>query len=264
MKLIPFAILFLCCSGSTIQNQSETSSLPGQAASCNGNEKACALQERFCPPEGYSRINVDSTGFGAYLRQLPLKPSGSQVKLFDGRIKDSAGVYRAVVDMEISAVDLQQCADAVMRLRAEYLFAAKRYSEISFRFTGDGNMHSYSSYAGTDRTYRKFRKYMDHVFAYANTASLKKQLKPRKLMQMQPGDVFIQSGNPYGHAVMVVDMCNDNQGRKKFMLAQSYMPAQEIQILINPLDNSVWYSLDSEGILQTPEWTFNLSDLRTW
>lgn len=264
MKLIPFAILFLCCSGNTIQHQFETNAYSEQTTACKGNEKACTLQERFCTPEGYSRLYADSGSFGAYLRNLPLKPSGTPVKLFDGRIKDSAGVYRAVVDMEISPADLQQCADAVMRLRAEYLFAAKRFSEISFRFTGDGKMHAYSSYAGADRTYRMFRKYMDHVFAYANTASLKKQLIPGKPLQMRPGDVLIQSGNPYGHAVMVVDMCSGKQGRQKFMLAQSYMPAQEIQILINPLDNSVWYTLQAEGILQTPEWTFRMSDLRTW
>ena len=48
------------------------------------------------------------------------------------------------------------------------------------------------------------------------------------------------------------------------MLAQSYMPAQETQILINPRysELGVWYSSDFEKTLITPEWNFRLGDLK--
>ena len=81
---------------------------------------------------------------------------------------------------------------------------------------------------------------------------------------MKIGDVFIQKGNPYGHAVIVVNMAMEKQtGRKLFMLAQSYMPAQDIQILINPGQSEIspWYTL-KKGSVVTPEWTFHTSDLR--
>ena len=46
---------------------------------------------------------------------------------------------------------------------------------------------------------------------------------------MQIGDVLIQGGSP-GHAVIVVDMAeNPATGEKLYLLAQSYMPAQDIQ-----------------------------------
>ena len=113
--------------------------------------------------------------------------------------------------------------------------------------------------------YSNFRKYMDLVFSYAGTLSLEKQLMSVNMEDMQIGDVFIQGGSP-GHAVIVVDMAeNKASGEKVFMLAQSYMPAQQTQILINPLDKDIspWYRLDSlEESLITPEWVFKRTDLK--
>jgi hypothetical protein len=79
---------------------------------------------------------------------------------------------------------------------------------------------------------------------------------------MQIGDVFIKAGRP-GHAVIVVDMA-ECEGDKVFLLAQSFMPAQEVHILKNLQDSelSPWYDLDLEDDLQTPEWTFELQALR--
>jgi hypothetical protein len=48
------------------------------------------------------------------------------------------------------------------------------------------------------------------------------------------------------------------------MLAQSYMPAQQTQILINPTDKTIspWYRVCSEERLITPEWTFDWDHLK--
>lgn len=84
------------------------------------------------------------------------------------------------------------------------------------------------------------------------------------IQDMQPGDVFIKGGSP-GHAVIVVDMATDvKTGKKMFMLAQSYMPAQEIQVLKNPNNSllSPWYSLDFGDNLETPEWDFTSKELK--
>lgn len=107
---------------------------------------------------------------------------------------------------------------------------------------------------------------MDMVFAYSGTLSLNNELESVEIEEMVIGDVFIIGGSP-GHAVIVVDMGENEIGDKIFILAQSYMPAQETQILINPKDKilSPWYSLEDAknmGKLITPEWSFDLDRLK--
>ncbi len=216
-------------------------------------------------PEGYKRLDLDTGSFGYFLRNLPLKTSDNIVYLFNGEKKQNQNIHFAVIKIDVGNRDLQQCADAVMRLRAEYLFKNKKYDKIHFNFLSDGKPRYYTKYAGTDRSYTKFRDYMNYIFAYANTASLKKELMEVKIEDIMPGDVFIQSGNPYGHAISVMDVAiNKTTGEKIFMLSQSFMPAQEIHILKNLYNKKIspWYSAKFTTTLNTPEWTFSKDDLK--
>lgn len=100
------------------------------------------------------------------------------------------------------------------------------------------------------------------VFAYAGTASLEAELAFAPGDEPNIGDVFIRGGHP-GHAVVVVDKAGDPAtGRNVFLLAQSYMPAQEIQVLVNPNDSglSPWYAAGFGSVLRTPEWTFTATE----
>jgi hypothetical protein len=245
------------------------------------NEKGMTLQTRFNPPEGFQRKPVDEDSFANYLRNLPLKPAGTKVKYFNGDIKYD-DVYDAVVDMEISNRDLQQCADAIMRLKGEYLYSIKAYDQISFTLTNgfkmdyiewtkgnrvivNGNKTIWQKTAEPSNTYKDFRNYMEFVFIYAGTLSLSKSLHSKNIKDIAIGDVFVWGGSP-GHAVIVVDVAENNDGEKVFLLAQSYMPAQETQILKNNNDDklSPWYSANIVGELYTPQWTFDVSQLKTW
>lgn len=242
------------------------------------------IATRISPPSGYVREACADETFAGYLRNLPLLPKGSKVLLYNGREKPNQSAAFAVIDMEIGNRDLQQCADAVMRLRAEYLWKQKRYGEIKFNFTNgfpasykkwaegerirvNGNqVQWYASGKGADYSYKTFRNYLDRVFMYAGTASLSKELKTVPYHSLQAGDVFIKGGSP-GHAVIVVDVAVHPVTKKKvFLLAQSYMPAQQIHILVNPANRSLspWYELGdgTARYLYTPEWTFDKSDLK--
>jgi hypothetical protein len=185
------------------------------------------------------------------------------VLLFTGAAKGRQDVHAAVIDIDVGTRDLQQCADAIMRLRAEWQFAAGRPRDIGFNYT-DGKRRAFASRRQTD--YAALRKYMNLVFAYAGTYSLERELKPVPLAEMQIGDVFIKGGFP-GHAVLVADMAeNKATGERRFLLIQSYMPAQDMHVLKNPAgaDGSPWYPAAFDGELVTPEWRFAPQSLRRW
>lgn len=99
------------------------------------NPEGSTIVTRFSAPEGFLRKSVDSTSFSNYLRTLPLKSFGAQVLFYNGQTKRNNQVDDAVVDLPIGKRYLHQCADAVMRLRAEYLCQNKQYDSIHFNFT---------------------------------------------------------------------------------------------------------------------------------
>ncbi|MFZ5898018.1 MAG: DUF4846 domain-containing protein [Bacillota bacterium] len=274
-------LLPLSCARDSGTTGIEPESSPEQEASTAAiiNPEGADIQSRIHPPEGFVRVQVPESSFEQYLRDLPLKPHGSPVKHYDGSVK-TRDVHEAVVDIDVGERDLQQCADAVIRLWAEYLYGQGMYDRIHFNFTNgfkadyttwmqgnrivvEGNTARWVKKTGDSNDYESFRKYLDMVFAYAGTLSLSGEMKKVPLNDMRIGDVFLKGEDP-GHCVIVVDMAeNRTTGERLFMIAQSYMPAQDIHILKNPQDEEIspWYSLDFGETLNTPQWTFNKDQL---
>ena len=246
-------------------------------------DPAQALAARVPPPPRYERAPAEPGSFGEWLRGLPLKPGRPAVYLFDGRAKARQDVHHAVVDLDVGSRDLQQCADAVIRLRAEYLFSRGAPDAIAFDFTS-GDRAPYGRWrsgerplvkgrrvswraaaAAPDASHDGFRRYLEVVFTYAGSYSLRRELAPAPGAPAI-GDVFVQGGFP-GHAVIVVDVVRERAGaRTLFLLAQSYMPAQEVHVLRNRErpDLDPWYPADFGDRLITPEWTFGKEDRRRW
>jgi len=245
------------------------------------NERARVIADIPAPP-GHVRIPTKKGSFAHWLRSRPLLPPGAPVYYFDGRRKPNQAVHYAVLDMDIGKRDLQQCADAIMRLRAEYLYGKGLHERIvfsvtsgqplSFREWAEGYRPRFGSRsmrmekrAARDYSEGNFRSYLVTLYTYAGTASLVRDLTHvRSRRDMRIGDVFIQGGHP-GHAVIVVDMARDPSGGPgMFMVAQSYMPAQSVHVLRNPADpdGGPWYRDDFGAQLVTPEWNFCAADLR--
>jgi hypothetical protein len=250
----------------------------------SGDAGADTLVRRIAPPAGFTRPVAAAGSFAEWLRGLPLKPEGAPVLLHTGAPKSRQDVHVAVVDIDTGTRDLQQCADAAMRLRAEWLFATQRGRDIAFNATGSGQPIAFARWAAGERPrvsgrtlswspaarpdagYASFRRYMDTVFIWAGTLSLAQELPAVPVAALQAGDLFIKGGTP-GHAVLVADLVeNGATGERRFLLLQSYMPAQDIHVLKNPADaaGSPWYPLAFGPELVTPEWTFARESLRRW
>ncbi len=243
------------------------------------NPDGITVSERINPPKGYKR--TDTSDYGLYLRNLELLPNKSDVLLFDGRKKGNQNAHIAVLALDVDNRDLQQCADAALRLRCEYLYQVEADEMINYHLTsGDefpyekyrdgyrlvvsGNDVKLEKIATYDRSYETFRKYLLQLFGYAGTLSVSKESTPVEDEEMEVGDIFVMGGSP-GHCVIVIDMCENETGDKLFLLAQSYMPAQQIQILKNPAnsDDNPWYSLSSLSYpFKTPEWIFDEGSLK--
>lgn len=238
------------------------------------------LETRIAPPDSYKRVAADDGSLAAFLRTYLMKEDKSPVLLYDGRKKGNQKVHAAVFALPIEPEDLQQCADSVMRVYAEYFWHGGRYERIVFHFTNgflaeyskwrdgyrikvNGNNVTWEKQAGYDDSYECFQKYLRIVFSYAGTLSMEAESKETDLENLAVGDIFIKGGSP-GHVVMIVDVCEDAQGKKAFLLGQGYMPAQEFHVLTNPKhDGNPWYYEDEvEYPFATPEYTFEKGSLR--
>jgi hypothetical protein len=245
------------------------------------NLSGTTVSSRFLVPNEFVRERVENNSFAHFLRELPLKKHGSDVYLFNKKLKGNQNAHIAVVDKPILNVDLQQCADAVIRCRAEYLYSTKQFDKISFNFTNGfkasyikwregykinvaGNKVNWVKTSKPDTTYAGFNNYLKMVYNYCGSLSLSKQLKQKSFLNLEIGDVLLIGGSP-GHAELVVDkVVNPKTKAFKFLLLQSYMPAQEMQILKNnnDLQYSPWYSSDKINFnISTPEYNFTTENI---
>ena len=243
------------------------------------NSSGKTLETRILAPKGYNRETATANSLASFIRNYPMKDDGSEVLLYNGTPKGNQTAHVAVFKLPIENYDLQQCADSVMRMYAEYFWNTKQYDKISFHFVSgfeakyskwiqgyrikiSGNNVNWVKQTGRDTSYESYKEYLKIVFSYASTLSMEKESKTIGIEDIQVGDIFIKGGSP-GHVVMVVDVCVNDEGKKAFLLAQGYMPAQEFHVLNNPKhSDDPWYYVDEVTYpLSTPEYSFEEGSL---
>ncbi len=246
------------------------------------NPLGLTLEERIKTPYGYHREMKEQKSFQGFLRQYPMKPDQSPVLLHTGAEKGNQSDHVAVFNMPLVNGDLQQCADSIMRIYGEYFWSIEAHDSISFHLTNgflmdypswrdgkrlavSGNNVSWVKKSSYDASYETFVQYLRNVMIYAGTLSLEKECSAVDINQIQSGDMFIKGGSP-GHCVMVADVAADSEGNKCFLLAQSYMPAQEFHILKNPLhEEDPWYYVKEVTYpFITPEYVFEEGSFQRW
>ena len=271
-------------------NESENDDLQVDGGSQNGSSEQYGIQidpmgetleTRIGVPYGYQRVEAQEDSFAHFLRGYPLKPAGSKVHLYDGSEKANQNDHVAVFALPLEDYDLQQCADSVMRMYGEYYFATEQYDKIKFHFTNgflaeytkwrdgnritvNGNNVTWVKSKSKDTSYECLVRYFRTVFCYAGTLSMESESVTTSLQNIKAGDVFLNGGSP-GHVVMVVDVCENEAGKKAFLLAQGYMPAQEFHLLKNPAhsDDPWYYEEEVTYPFYTPEYVFQEGSLKS-
>ncbi|MFC4635936.1 DUF4846 domain-containing protein [Dokdonia ponticola] len=234
------------------------------------------LKTRIKVPEGFERILPEEQTFAHYIQNYPLKEAGAEVINYDGESYIFQQGHVGVLEVPVPSNGLQQCADALIRIRSEYLWSTNRKEEIGFKFTS-GHYCSWVNYAqgyrpkinGNDVTFSKiavpnkskenFYKYLNLIYMYAGTYSLSQELqKIPNLSDVNIGDLLIYPGFP-GHVIMVGDIIENQEGERRFAFFQGNTPAQSVHIIKNVSDTSMnpWYDLEGRTSLETPIYTFS-------
>ncbi len=230
-------------------------------------------------PEGFVRVDAEPGSFAEYLRTLPLRDEKELIYLYNGQPSKTQHFNYRVVDLDIGGEDLQQCADAAIRLRCDYLYFVGRYDEIEFRFTSGHNAPfrkwiagyrpvvkgprvTWEHTASRDSSLSQYRDYLRTLFTYCGSYSLERDLERiDDLADLKIGDLFIQGGFP-GHVCIVVDMARDSaSGEVAFIVAQGFTPAQDIHIIRNDTDMNPWYIAGKGERFVTPAWTFDWNEI---
>ncbi len=215
---------------------------------------------RFRPPPGFLRSNQAVGSFGAFLRELPLKPDGDAPLLFDGT--KAEGASSAVVSLPVT--ELMQNTDALLKLRAEYLFQQGRQAEIQFHFLSgfafsfdkwaegyqvavDGKNVRWVKVGEPDASAARLNKYLNTLYAYSNATAALADVESAQTPEI--GCVFLEDGG-----AIIVDMAtNAESGERAVILAKGGNPAQEITLLTNAKEPSLspWLVVSDGGVIYT-------------
>ena len=254
-----------------------TSTITSNNSSNLINKENLTILSRVNVPKDYKRVNYTKGSFQEYLRNYNLKPFGSKIINYDNSHYFWQGGHIGVLEIPVPKNGLQQCADALIRIRSEYLWDNNRKDEIGFNFTSGhycawnnyaegyrpkikGNKVSFNKTASVNHSKENFYKYLNLIYMYSGTLSLYNELKSIDDSDLKIGDMLIKGGSP-GHIVMICDEVINDKGERLFLLFQGNTPAQSVHLVKNLEDSNIspWYQLKEGEVLPVSNYTFSSS-----
>ncbi|MBF8148458.1 DUF4846 domain-containing protein [Winogradskyella sp. F6397] len=239
------------------------------------NKDSLSILTRVNVPEGYKRVVYPEGSFQEYLRHYKLKPYGSKVINYDDSEYFWQGGHIGILEIPVPKNGLQQCADALIRIRSEYLWDNNRKDEIGFNFTSghycswtkyaegfrpkiNGNKVTFHKTASANTSKENFYKYLNLIYMYSGTLSLYNELESVKSKDLKLGDMLIKGGSP-GHIVMICDEIINENGDKLYLLFQGNTPAQSVHLVKNLEDATIspWYQLKDDAVISVSNYTFS-------
>lgn len=241
------------------------------------NKDSLTIITRVNVPNSYKRVEYPEGSFEDYLRNYKLKPFGSKIINYDDSEYFWQRGHIGILEIPVPNNGLQQCADALIRVRSEYLWETNRKNEIGFNFTSghycswtkysegyrpkiNGNKVSFHKTASANSSKDNFYKYLNLIYMYSGTLSLYNELKSIKAQDLKIGDMLIKGGSP-GHIVMIGDEVVNAKGEKLFLLFQGNTPAQSVHLVKNLEDSNIspWYQLEDDAVIPVSNYIFGNS-----
>lgn len=171
------------------------------------NKEGKTITSRVKIPKGFTRVKYPENSFQSFIQNYQLKNYGAEVINYDGSKYFYQSGHIGVLELSVPKNGLQQCADALIRLRSEYLWKTNQKDKIGFEFTS-GHYCSWKKYAegyrpkikGNKVTFHKtvkanhskanFYKYLNLIYTYSGTLSLYNEL-PKIKNNFEVGDMLV-------------------------------------------------------------------------
>lgn len=238
--------------------------VPGDvaAAPAAAPPEARTVADAFPVPEGYERVPTDA--WGDWLRALPVRAADVPVRTYAG---DVVGHAARVIDLPVVPGDLQQCADSLYRLRAEWERA--RGGSPTFHATS-GDPVPWARYAAGEEPYEadnrlRWRRggtgdwddWLVKLFTWAGTRSLA-AYDTEPAADVRGGRLVVRPGSP-GHAIVLLDVVRRGD-ELRVLVGEGYMPAQDFHVELGPADGW-WVWRDGVALAH---WDMPASGLRAF
>jgi hypothetical protein len=220
---------------------------------------------RFQPPSGFERVSVSDGTFGAILRDLKLKPEGTNARNQKGEDILCEDEIISVIDERPLPTKESKGAEAVLKLWGAYRWSKGRTNEISFGLDNgqraqwkdwrdglrprahEGRM-LFVQVGVPDGSQANYLKYLTFVAENAGSISLKRDLEVVVPDHLAPGDVIVSSEGNQGRAALVLDICrNPHTGERLLLLGMGGENGSDIYIPrpYEPVQGEgAWFTMD--------------------
>jgi hypothetical protein len=219
---------------------------------------------------GYTVFADEAESWTEWLRLLPLAAPGTPVRNYRGEIvvPGDDEHLAAVVAMDLGTQNVQQGADVVLRLHAEWRWWVK---DLRMLYLSDAKVElPLQKWVAGERLvaregkptwirqaepkpkldYADFRAYLDSVFTWSDSEALLADSVPLAPESLEPGAFFLHEGPP-AEVLIVLDVAASPAGKRAMLLAQGLNPAEDIHV-IRPNRTSLWFPVRTDQPVRVP------------